>query len=168
MKRNAAELAEVAALVENGALKPRMEQTMSLSEARNAQELSELRREGSALGWMPSHTMIKRLPCSFSRVPFPSKPTSKNIRGGLLGSTPCGRPQRFSSTARARNARGWRAICPARISSLFWREVSAGSPSGTRKINAEGWYADVVTHLVIPFCTGCIVLAGSCPLQAAE
>jgi hypothetical protein len=41
MKRNAADLAEVAALVEKGALKPRMAQTMSLSKAGNAKELSQ-------------------------------------------------------------------------------------------------------------------------------
>ncbi len=41
MKRNAADLAELARLVESGAVKPRLSQTMSLSEARKAQELSE-------------------------------------------------------------------------------------------------------------------------------
>ena len=41
MKRNAADLAELADLVEKGAVKPRLAQTMSLSEAREAQELSE-------------------------------------------------------------------------------------------------------------------------------
>ncbi|MGE5112012.1 MAG: NADP-dependent oxidoreductase [Acidobacteriaceae bacterium] len=41
MKRNAADLAELARLVEKGALKPRLSKTMSLSQAREAQELSE-------------------------------------------------------------------------------------------------------------------------------
>jgi NADPH:quinone reductase-like Zn-dependent oxidoreductase len=41
MKRNAADLAELARLVEKGALKPRLDKTMSLSQAREAQELSE-------------------------------------------------------------------------------------------------------------------------------
>ncbi len=41
MKRNAADLAELARLVESGAVKPRLSETMSLSEARKAQELSE-------------------------------------------------------------------------------------------------------------------------------
>lgn len=41
MKRNAADLAELARLVESGAVKPRLGETMSLSEARKAQELSE-------------------------------------------------------------------------------------------------------------------------------
>ncbi len=41
MKRNAADLAELARLVEKGALKPRLGQTMDLSQAREAQELSE-------------------------------------------------------------------------------------------------------------------------------
>jgi len=41
MKRNAADLAELARLVESGAVKPRLSKTMSLSQAREAQELSE-------------------------------------------------------------------------------------------------------------------------------
>lgn len=41
MKRNAADLAALADLVVTGAVKPRLGQTMSLSEARQAQELSE-------------------------------------------------------------------------------------------------------------------------------
>jgi NADPH:quinone reductase-like Zn-dependent oxidoreductase len=41
MRRNAADLAELARLVETGALKPRLFKTMNLSEAREAQELSE-------------------------------------------------------------------------------------------------------------------------------
>jgi NADPH:quinone reductase-like Zn-dependent oxidoreductase len=41
MKRNATDLAELAALVEKGAVKPRLVQTMPLSEEREAQELSE-------------------------------------------------------------------------------------------------------------------------------
>jgi len=41
MRRNAADLAELARLVEKGALKPRVHKTMSLSQAREAQELSE-------------------------------------------------------------------------------------------------------------------------------
>jgi NADPH:quinone reductase-like Zn-dependent oxidoreductase len=41
MKRSAADLAELGALAEKGALKPRLAQTMTLSEARAAQELSE-------------------------------------------------------------------------------------------------------------------------------
>lgn len=41
MRRNAADLAELARLVEKGALKPRLDKTMSLSQAREAQELSE-------------------------------------------------------------------------------------------------------------------------------
>ena len=41
MKRNAADLAELARLVEKGVLRPRLFKTMSLSEARQAQELSE-------------------------------------------------------------------------------------------------------------------------------
>ena len=41
MKRNAADLAELARLVEKGALKPRFDKTMSLSQAKEAQELSE-------------------------------------------------------------------------------------------------------------------------------
>ena len=42
MRRNAADLAELARLVENGALKPRLFKTMDLSQAREAQELSEM------------------------------------------------------------------------------------------------------------------------------
>ena len=41
MRRNAADLAELARLVEQGAVKPRFDRTMSLSQAREAQELSE-------------------------------------------------------------------------------------------------------------------------------
>jgi NADPH:quinone reductase-like Zn-dependent oxidoreductase len=41
MTRNAADLAELAHLVEEGALKPRLHKTMSLSQAKEAQELSE-------------------------------------------------------------------------------------------------------------------------------
>ncbi|HEY2382470.1 MAG TPA: NADP-dependent oxidoreductase [Terriglobia bacterium] len=41
MRRNAVDLAELAALVESGAVKPRLAQTMSLDEAKKAQELSE-------------------------------------------------------------------------------------------------------------------------------
>lgn len=41
MRRNAADLAELARLVEKGAIKPRLSETMSLSQAREAQELSE-------------------------------------------------------------------------------------------------------------------------------
>lgn len=41
MKRSAADLAELARMVEKGALKPRLSKTMSLNEAREAQELSE-------------------------------------------------------------------------------------------------------------------------------
>jgi len=41
MRRNAADLAELARLVETGALKPRLFRTMNLSQAREAQELSE-------------------------------------------------------------------------------------------------------------------------------
>jgi NADPH:quinone reductase-like Zn-dependent oxidoreductase len=41
MRRNSADLAELARLVENGALKPRLFRTMNLSQAREAQELSE-------------------------------------------------------------------------------------------------------------------------------
>jgi NADPH:quinone reductase-like Zn-dependent oxidoreductase len=41
MKRNSADLAELASLVEKRAVKPRVAQTMSLAEARKAQELSE-------------------------------------------------------------------------------------------------------------------------------
>jgi NADPH:quinone reductase-like Zn-dependent oxidoreductase len=44
MKRNAADLAELAALVEKAGVQPRLAQTMSLSEARKAQELSETGR----------------------------------------------------------------------------------------------------------------------------
>lgn len=49
MKRNGADLAELARLVEKGALKPRLSKTMSLSQAREAQELSEA---GKAQGKM--------------------------------------------------------------------------------------------------------------------
>jgi NADPH:quinone reductase-like Zn-dependent oxidoreductase len=41
MKRNAGDLAELARLVQNGELKPRVDRSMSLSHAREAQELSE-------------------------------------------------------------------------------------------------------------------------------
>ena len=41
MRRNAEDLAELARLVEKGALKPRLDKTLSLSQAREAQELSE-------------------------------------------------------------------------------------------------------------------------------
>jgi NADPH:quinone reductase-like Zn-dependent oxidoreductase len=41
MRRNSADLVELARLVENGALKPRLFRTMNLSQAREAQELSE-------------------------------------------------------------------------------------------------------------------------------
>jgi NADPH:quinone reductase-like Zn-dependent oxidoreductase len=41
MRRNAADLSELAQLVEKGALKPRLDKTMTLSQAREAQELSE-------------------------------------------------------------------------------------------------------------------------------
>lgn len=41
MRHNAADLAELARLVENGAVKPRLDRTMSLDQAREAQELSE-------------------------------------------------------------------------------------------------------------------------------
>jgi NADPH:quinone reductase-like Zn-dependent oxidoreductase len=41
MHRNAADLAELAKLVERGALKPRLAQTLSLTQAKQAQELSE-------------------------------------------------------------------------------------------------------------------------------
>jgi NADPH:quinone reductase-like Zn-dependent oxidoreductase len=41
MKRNAADLAELARMVQNGDLKPRVDKSMSLSHAREAQELSE-------------------------------------------------------------------------------------------------------------------------------
>lgn len=44
MKRNAADLAELARLVEKGAVKPRVSQTMELRQAREAQELSETGR----------------------------------------------------------------------------------------------------------------------------
>jgi len=44
MKRNAADLAELARLVEKGAVKPRLSQTMELKHAREAQELSETGR----------------------------------------------------------------------------------------------------------------------------
>ena len=41
MTRNAADLTELARLVENGVVKPRLDKTMRLSQAREAQELSE-------------------------------------------------------------------------------------------------------------------------------
>lgn len=41
MRRNAEDLVTLADLVEKGAVKPRLGETMSLSEAREAQELSE-------------------------------------------------------------------------------------------------------------------------------
>jgi NADPH:quinone reductase-like Zn-dependent oxidoreductase len=41
MRRNAADLSELAQLVEKGALTPRLDKTMTLSQAREAQELSE-------------------------------------------------------------------------------------------------------------------------------
>jgi NADPH:quinone reductase-like Zn-dependent oxidoreductase len=41
MKRNSADLAELAQLVAKGAVKPRMDKTLSLSQAKEAQELSE-------------------------------------------------------------------------------------------------------------------------------
>jgi NADPH:quinone reductase-like Zn-dependent oxidoreductase len=41
MKRNAADLAELASLVEKGAVKPRLSETMNLNQAKEAQELSE-------------------------------------------------------------------------------------------------------------------------------
>ena len=41
MRKNAADLKELAKLVEQGALKPRLAQTMNLSQAKEAQELSE-------------------------------------------------------------------------------------------------------------------------------
>ncbi len=44
MKRNSADLSELAGLVEKGAVRPRLAQTMPLSEARKAQELSETGR----------------------------------------------------------------------------------------------------------------------------
>jgi NADPH:quinone reductase-like Zn-dependent oxidoreductase len=44
MKRNAADLAELSRLVEKGAVKPRLSQTMELRQAREAQELSETGR----------------------------------------------------------------------------------------------------------------------------
>jgi NADPH:quinone reductase-like Zn-dependent oxidoreductase len=44
MKRSAADLAELARLVEKGAVKPRLSQTMELRQAREAQELSETGR----------------------------------------------------------------------------------------------------------------------------
>jgi NADPH:quinone reductase-like Zn-dependent oxidoreductase len=44
MKRNAADLAELSRLVEKGAVKPRLSQTMELKHAREAQELSETGR----------------------------------------------------------------------------------------------------------------------------
>jgi NADPH:quinone reductase-like Zn-dependent oxidoreductase len=44
MQRNAADLVELARLVELGVLKPRLGRTMKLSEAKEAQELSETGR----------------------------------------------------------------------------------------------------------------------------
>lgn len=44
MKRNAADLVELAGLVEEGKLKPRLSKTMNLSQAKEAQELSETGR----------------------------------------------------------------------------------------------------------------------------
>jgi NADPH:quinone reductase-like Zn-dependent oxidoreductase len=41
MRRSAGDLAELARLVEQGVLKPRLFKTMNLSQAREAQELSE-------------------------------------------------------------------------------------------------------------------------------
>jgi NADPH:quinone reductase-like Zn-dependent oxidoreductase len=41
MRRNAADLTELARLVEEGAVKPRVSETISLSQAGEAQELSE-------------------------------------------------------------------------------------------------------------------------------
>jgi len=41
MRRKSADLAELARLVQEGALKPRLSETMNLSQAREAQELSE-------------------------------------------------------------------------------------------------------------------------------
>lgn len=41
MRHNAADLAELARMVERGALEPRLSKAMSLSQAREAQELSE-------------------------------------------------------------------------------------------------------------------------------
>jgi NADPH:quinone reductase-like Zn-dependent oxidoreductase len=41
MRRNAADLAELAQLVQKSAVKPRLSETMNLSQAREAQELSE-------------------------------------------------------------------------------------------------------------------------------
>ena len=41
MKRNAADLAELASLVQKGAVKPRLSETMNLNQAKEAQELSE-------------------------------------------------------------------------------------------------------------------------------
>jgi NADPH:quinone reductase-like Zn-dependent oxidoreductase len=44
MRRNATDLAELAALVEKGVVKPRLDKTMSLGEAKRAQELSQASR----------------------------------------------------------------------------------------------------------------------------
>jgi len=44
MKRSAADLAELARLVEKGTVRPRLSQTMELKHAREAQELSETGR----------------------------------------------------------------------------------------------------------------------------
>jgi NADPH:quinone reductase-like Zn-dependent oxidoreductase len=41
MRRNAGDLAELAGLVEKGAVRPRLSQTMNLNQAKEAQELSE-------------------------------------------------------------------------------------------------------------------------------
>jgi NADPH:quinone reductase-like Zn-dependent oxidoreductase len=41
MKRNSADLAELAQLVAKGAVRPRMDKTLSLSQAKEAQALSE-------------------------------------------------------------------------------------------------------------------------------
>jgi NADPH:quinone reductase-like Zn-dependent oxidoreductase len=41
MRRNAGDLAELASLVEKGAVRPRLSQTMNLNQAKEAQELSE-------------------------------------------------------------------------------------------------------------------------------
>lgn len=41
MRRNARDLVELASLVEKGAVKPRLSETMNLNQAKQAQELSE-------------------------------------------------------------------------------------------------------------------------------
>lgn len=76
---------------------------------------------------------------------------------------PGGRLQCFSSTTMARNASGWKGICPTRISLLLWRRVSAGSPSCMRNTPMQrlvrrraDWF------WLFPLCTGYDVLA---PLQ---